>query len=195
TASLSLSAPSSVQAVRPVPAPSLAEPSPCESSARSASRSVIEPLSARRYRVQFTADLELKEKLDLARQLLRHAHPGGDLAPIVSRALDLLIEQVLRRRFGVKRGRRGARSASKQGVQSSSADKTTRVDAHPSAPASAARNMPVNTSMCKHRPHVSRPARRAVLERDGLGCSWIDGDGKRCGSRAWLGLDPRRAGG
>src|SRR4029079_16305482 len=62
-ASLSLSAPSSVQAVRPVPAPSLAEPSPCESSARSASRSVIEPLSARRYRIQFTADLELKEKL------------------------------------------------------------------------------------------------------------------------------------
>jgi len=30
-----------------------------------------------------------------------------------------------------------------------------------------------------------------VLERDGLGCSWVDEHGKRCGSHAWLQLDHR----
>jgi len=28
-----------------------------------------------------------------------------------------------------------------------------------------------------------------VLERDGLGCSWTDARGVRCGSQAWLELD------
>lgn len=31
--------------------------------------------------------------------------------------------------------------------------------------------------------------RREVLERDGLGCSWMDTDGVRCGSTAWLEID------
>jgi hypothetical protein len=28
-----------------------------------------------------------------------------------------------------------------------------------------------------------------VLERDGLGCCWVDAAGNRCGSAAWLELD------
>ena len=64
------------------------------------SSSIVEPLSPGRYRVQFTADAELKRQIDLARDLLRHAVPQGDLATLVGRALDLLIETTLRRRFG-----------------------------------------------------------------------------------------------
>lgn len=67
---------------------------------------VVEPLSPGRYRVQFTADAELKRQIDLARDLLRHAVPRGDLATLVSRALELLIEATLRRRFG-SRSRKG----------------------------------------------------------------------------------------
>jgi hypothetical protein len=37
--------------------------------------------------------------------------------------------------------------------------------------------------------HVPRAARRAVLERDILGCSWQDAHGVRCASRAWLEID------
>ncbi|HEU4578092.1 MAG TPA: HNH endonuclease signature motif containing protein [Polyangiaceae bacterium] len=37
-----------------------------------------------------------------------------------------------------------------------------------------------------------------VLERDGLACSWVNVDGTRCASRAWLEIDhrhPRAKGG
>jgi hypothetical protein len=60
----------------------------------------LEPLSAGRYRVQFTADAALKEKLERARDLMRHALPSGDLAALIARSLDLLIEQLMKRRFG-----------------------------------------------------------------------------------------------
>ena len=64
-----------------------------------ASRS-IQPLSPERYKVQLTASAELKGKLELARDLLRHAVPSGDLAAIIERALDALLERTMKRRFG-----------------------------------------------------------------------------------------------
>jgi len=64
----------------------------------------IEPLSAQRYKVQLTASAELARKLELARDLMRHSHPDGELGPIVERALDLLIESLMKRRFGKKVG-------------------------------------------------------------------------------------------
>jgi hypothetical protein len=42
----------------------------------------------------------------VSRDLLRHAVPNGGLADILSRALDLLIEDVMRRRFGKRREKR-----------------------------------------------------------------------------------------
>ena len=66
-------------------------------------RQRIEPLSAGRYHIQFTADASLKQKLELARDLLRHSLPNGDLAHVVSRALDLLLREQLQRRFGARR--------------------------------------------------------------------------------------------
>ena len=62
----------------------------CEMRASVRQHDRLEPLSADRYKVQFTADQELKDKLDRARDLLRHANPSGDLGVIVNRALDLL---------------------------------------------------------------------------------------------------------
>ena len=68
----------------------------------------FEPLSNARYKLQLTADTDLKKKLELARDLMRHTQPDGDLAPILSRALDLLIEQLMKRRFGACSERRAA---------------------------------------------------------------------------------------
>jgi hypothetical protein len=31
-----------------------------------------------------------------------------------------------------------------------------------------------------------------VLERDGLACNWVDAQGVRCGTRAWLEVDHRQ---
>ena len=44
-------------------------------------------------------------KLALAKDLMRHSQPGGELGPIVERALDLLIESLMQRRFGKTIGR------------------------------------------------------------------------------------------
>jgi hypothetical protein len=51
------------------------------------------PLSAGRYKVQFTADQRLHDKLKQAQELLRHQVPSGDIAVVFERALDLLIVQ------------------------------------------------------------------------------------------------------
>jgi hypothetical protein len=60
----------------------------------------LEPLSPTRLRVEFTARAELYEKLEKARELLSHALPSGDLGELVERAVDALIEQEIRKRFG-----------------------------------------------------------------------------------------------
>jgi len=46
---------------------------------------VIEPLAPARYRVQFTASTELRDKLERLRALMRASVPDGDLATIIDR--------------------------------------------------------------------------------------------------------------
>ena len=87
-------------AAPPSPAPALAPPP----------RAVVAPLSAEAYRVQFTASPELRDKIRQAQELLRHQLPAGDLAPILDRALTLLIAQVKKERFGVGRTARSKKS-------------------------------------------------------------------------------------
>ena len=72
-------------------------------------QSKLEPLSASRYGVQFTASAELHAKIQQATELLSHVVPSGDLAALFERAVDALIESELRRRRGVG-GRRKRRS-------------------------------------------------------------------------------------
>ena len=71
-------------------------------------RAKLEPLSASSYRVQFTASAELYAKIQRARELVSHALPNGDLAQLIERALDELIERETKRRIGAG-GRRNAR--------------------------------------------------------------------------------------
>jgi hypothetical protein len=96
------------------PNPWFACPRPGTSTARGSgptgdSRSPIEPLSAERYRVEFTASAALRAKIERARELASHVLPGGDLALLFERALDELIERALKRRIGAGRPRRGAK--------------------------------------------------------------------------------------
>ncbi len=60
----------------------------------------LTPLSETRHRVQFTASDELRKKLERAQDLMRHANAEGDLAVVVERALDLLLEKLENRRLG-----------------------------------------------------------------------------------------------
>jgi hypothetical protein len=54
----------------------------------------VEPLSATRHVVQFTVSTETRDKLEYARDLLRHANPSGDLGEVVDRALTLLVAKL-----------------------------------------------------------------------------------------------------
>jgi hypothetical protein len=74
-------------------------------------RGQIEPLSPARYRIEFTAGEELKAKLDLARDLMSHSNPSGDFAPVVERALDLLVAELMKKRFGATKRPKRVRSA------------------------------------------------------------------------------------
>jgi hypothetical protein len=61
------------------------------------------PLAPDRYKVTFTATEETCEKLQLAQDLLRHSIPDGDPARIFARALDVLVEELVKAKFAVTR--------------------------------------------------------------------------------------------
>jgi 5-methylcytosine-specific restriction endonuclease McrA len=82
---------------KPSPAPRELEPTcPPKPSARP----ILSPLGPNRYKVQLTASKQLHDKLRQAQDLMRHQVPDGDLGQIVERALDLLIAERMKRRFG-----------------------------------------------------------------------------------------------
>lgn len=83
-----------------VPLPSTPLPT-----ARPQSRSRTEPLSPAAYLVQLTVSAETHAKLVEARNLLSHSVPDGNLAAVVDRALDVLLDRLRRDRLGT-----GARS-------------------------------------------------------------------------------------
>ncbi len=57
------------------------------------------PLGGGRFRVQFTGDQALCDRLREAQALLRHQLPDGDIAEIFERALTLLVQDAKRKRF------------------------------------------------------------------------------------------------
>lgn len=54
----------------------------------------LEPLSAESYRLQLHTSATLKAKLELAADLMSHAKPQRDLAVVVERGLDLLLDKL-----------------------------------------------------------------------------------------------------
>jgi hypothetical protein len=116
-----------------------------------ASRARVEPLSAERFAIRLTVSRAVRDAFELARDLLRHRNPGGDLEVVFELAVRGLVERLERERLG-----RTTRSAKRR------AGKRTR---------------------------VANETRRAVLDRDGLGCDFVGADGHRCGSRAFLEFD------
>jgi hypothetical protein len=133
---------------------------PCASDGhRERNRALIQPLSRARFRVEFTASAELREKLELCRDLMSHANPSRDLGPVVERAVDLLLADLEKKRLGRTNGPRrghGTRTA-KQG-------------------------------------RIATGTRREVYERDGLNCTYVSTDRRRCDrapSSSWI--TPSRA--
>ncbi len=118
-------------------------------------RARVEPLSAAGFRVEFTASAELRQKLELAQNLLSHAVSSGDLASLFERAIDELLAAELKRRMGAGKPR------------------TRR------SPGEGSRHVPVDVS-------------RAVWERDGFQCTFVDEHGHRCSEKRYLTLEHTR---
>lgn len=138
----------------------------------------IHPLDADTFRVQFTATQALRGKLREAQGLLRHQVPGGDLAQIVELALDHLLAATKKKRFAtVGKRRRAAVMADQPQNPGTAADQPRPAHARP-APAP-----PPKTR------HIPAAIRRAVFERDGGRCAFIDDRGRRCHERGGLELD------
>ena len=76
-----------------------------------AQRDVLSPLSADRYKLQCTASKQLHDKLRQAQDLMRHELPSGDVAQVLERALDLLIADRMKKRFGQTSKPRRARAS------------------------------------------------------------------------------------
>jgi hypothetical protein len=112
----------------------------------------VTPLAPERFALQLTISGETREKLLRAQALLRHQVPSGDLAELLDRALDALLDTIEARKLGkTKRPRAG---------------KASRVQEY-----------------------VSRAARREAVARDGMRCSFVSADGRRCEEIGFVELD------
>jgi 5-methylcytosine-specific restriction endonuclease McrA len=162
----------------PPPAPELLEP-PVEADP-DLPRTTAAPLPAQRtavvpdqhqlrYRVQFTADQAYLELLERARDLLQHELPSRDLVEVQRRALELLVDKLLKRKCAATERPR---------AQKHNAPRAERPHPHEPAPPRAER--PRNSR------YVPAAVRRAVWKRDTARCTYTDERGQRCRETAGL---------
>src|SRR5450432_3041815 len=76
----------------------------------------LEPLSADRFGVRFTADAEFRELLEEVRALASHREPGGDLLSLMKRGLQAYRRELQKERFGLGRKPRRDRSTGAGGA-------------------------------------------------------------------------------
>jgi len=149
----------------------------------------LEPLSEASYRLELCIGASLKQKLEQAADLMSHVNPSRDLAIVVERALDELIEKLQRQRFGQTSRPRNASSTS------SDADSAPSLGSVGVAfeENGATRELPIAgqtsrqlRSAARKRAHIPNELRRQLLARDGASCTFICDDGQRCGAHAFL---------
>jgi hypothetical protein len=174
-----------------------------------------EALSSSRYVLRVSVGSDLKDKLERARDLMSHGNPSGDLEAILERALDLLVEKLEQQRFGWSRCRRGVRKPAMgsgglarvdvgRAQQSGAGEGEERgemalADLHECPGANLeirqgtelsgqtdAESHKVRDSPVGARQHISNEVRRAVARRDGRRCTYVDEEGRRCPSQAFL---------
>jgi HNH endonuclease len=146
-----------------------------------AKTSRIEPLSADRYGVHFTADGEFRDLLERVRGLAGHRLPSGDLLTLLKRGLKAYERELEKERFAI--GRNSRPSSGATATPTERALLQTEVATEPSA--SEAPHPPP----ARRTRHYSAAVAREVFVRDGKQCSYVSADGRRCTSRRCLELD------
>jgi hypothetical protein len=142
--------PSGVAMLAPELRPNEPEASPRVGRPRPAA---VTPLAPGRYKVQFTASPELREKLERLQVLMRSSVPDGDLAAVIEQAVSEKLERLESRRFALAR---------------------------------KPRKSVAESSACPKRRRIPAAVRRAVHEREGGRCHYVDDVGRRCAAREGL---------
>ena len=139
-------------------------------------RCVVEPLAPSRYKVQFTASAELKDKLERLQALLRSEVPDGDLGAVIERAVTENLERLEARRFAKTRAPARTTTAAQTQTQA----QTQAATAAASKPRSSTLPSPGARG---HVRHIPAAIRRAVHQRDEGRCRYLDETGRRCPER------------
>jgi hypothetical protein len=162
-------------------------------------RFVVEPLAPSRYKVQFTASAQLRDKLERLQALLRSEVPDGDLAAVIERAVTEKLERLEARRFAKTRAHPRATTA----AQPSTAAQTHTITQVATAlrPAIQIQTQAQTRTAAATKPrsstlplpgargqvrHIPAAIRRAVHERDAGRCRYVDETGRRCPERHGL---------
>jgi hypothetical protein len=151
----------------------------------------LEPLSAGRFGVHFTADAELRELIERARALASHRLPNGDLAGLIKLMAASFVRREEKRRFGV--GARPRRTRAKMEVA-----RTAEAEAPPGgvsvSSASPTASEPTTRGASavpagERGRYLAAAMRRETHTRDGGQCAFVSADGRRCTARAFLEFD------
>jgi hypothetical protein len=171
----------------------------------------VEQRSTETFRLQLNASKSFKDKLERSLDLWSHAVPNRDMAKVLERGLDLLLEKGERERFG--KGARATKHARAQEVRSKAgvvlpdarSPAVASVDAHDCSGAIAVRITragagkapgrvtPTPPAIAGRRASIPRATRAEVSARDGESCSFVGENGHRCGARAFLQLHHEQA--
>ena len=154
------------------------------------------PARPQRYKVQFTASQEYVDLLARARDLLSHAVPDRSIEEVQLRALRELVAALEKRKFATDNPRRRAGDGGQAAARISDNPRQHGADdEHASPPADdnprqrggddEPRQRGANDP---RRRGVPAAVRRAVRERDGARCTYVDERGQRCHETALLEL-------
>jgi len=172
----------------------------------------LEPLSSTSYRLQLNISPAVKRKLEVARDLMSHSNPSGDLSIVVEQALDVLIVRLQSQRFGQLRPQKDATeqhvttpAGTASTASTPSINEAERVGAPAYRPHRSQRKADdqakpngqaeANTNgqdgarhLTKQRVRraIPRGVRRKLVERDGPCCSFVGENGERCDATAFL---------
>jgi hypothetical protein len=151
-------------------------------------RRELEPLSPARFGVHFTADVELRELIERARELASHRLPKGDLASLMKLALATFVQHEEKRRFAL-----GSKPRKVVVVVEASAPRGTDAPSTPPGGALPKQTEPRGAArlswLGKRGRYIAAAVRREVYVRDGGRCSFVSEDGRRCEACALLEFD------
>jgi hypothetical protein len=120
--------------------------------------------------VQFTASAEFRNKLEQLRALMGSKGADVDLAAVIEQAVTEKLERLEARRFARTRVPRPANTQTR----------------------AAASTVPSSRPISASSRYIPAAVRRAVRERDGNRCRYVDEQGRRCPERHRLQFHHRR---